>query len=351
MRKLSPDKWALYSAALLAVMGLSVLLTRTPRWRNPPLWIHPLYAVITATTCRLLIPNWVQDELFSPGGVLLLGTFLPIHNSIVALCTVSSSDDELWLQYWITWGSLSFLTEFMDDTTAYLPKAGEHWYEFEFFTVLWLVLPYTNGAAVVYDKVTKPYLTPMAQKLAIKMEGWIQLLLSLVSTSYIWTVWYLFTWLPEEQRRFVVVAIGTAYPMAASIVALSIQTDKNQKQFMVTKESMMVTKWLTYWATYMLLFVSMDYLENFVGHIRGFYSLCAFATLYLAVPLFDGADVVFRQILVPLSGQYENLLLRDIWLIKQDMILKMPEKKQKSMLARASAVFTQSDHSVNEKES
>ena len=347
MRKLSPDKWTLYGVALLTVTLLSVFLKRIPRWKKPPLWIHPLYAVVTAAICRMLIPDWVQDELFSPGGVLLVGTFLPIYNSIVALCTVSSRDDEVWLQYWITWGSLSFLTEFMDNITAYLPQAGEHWYEFELFTVLWLVLPYTNGAGVVYDYITKPYLTPIAQRLAIKMQGWVQLLLSLVNTSYIWTVWYVFTWLPEEQRRFVVIAVGTAYPLAASIVALGIQgddaTDKRQKQAVITTDTLMVTKWLTYWATYMLLFVAMDYLENFVGHIRGFYSLCVFATLYLALPMFDGAQVVFRRILVPLSGQYETLLLRDIWIMKQDILLKMPENKQRSMMARASAVFTESD--------
>ncbi|GAX29620.1 hypothetical protein FisN_3Lh113 [Fistulifera solaris] len=355
MKELSVEKWALYGAALVTIVLLSVVLQRIPRWRKPPLWVHPVYAAITAAICRLLIPDWIQDELFSPGGVLLVGTILPVYNSIVALCTVSFRDDEVWLQYWITWGSLSFLTEFMDNITVYLPQAGEHWYEFELFTVLWLVLPFTNGAAVVYDSITKPYLTPIAQKLAIKMQGWIQLLLSLVNTSYLWTVWYLFTWLPEEQRRFIVIAVGTAYPLAASIVALGMQADniagKTRKLATVTTESLMVTKWLTYWATYMLLFVAMDYLENFVGHIRGFYSLCVFATLYLALPMFDGAEVIFRRVLVPLTGQYETLILRDIWLMKQDILAKLPENKQKNMMTRASAVFAEIDEMLNDKES
>jgi hypothetical protein len=38
------------------------------------------------------------------------------------------------------------------------------------------------------------------------------------------------------------------------------------------------TFWLTYWSAYSILFL--DWLENFVGHIRGFYSICLVATVH-----------------------------------------------------------------------
>lgn len=73
---------------------------------------------------------------------------------------------------------------------------------------------------------------------------------------------------PEEQRRFAVVAVGTVYPMAASTIAITTKNDGSDDTF-----------WLTYWSCFSLLFVAMDYLENFVGSIRGFYSLCLVATI------------------------------------------------------------------------
>ena len=74
------------------------------------------------------------------------------------------------------------------------------------------------------------------------------------------------------------------YPIAASTVALTTKEDGTDDTF-----------WLTYWSCFSLLFLCMDYLENFVGGIPGFYSVCMAATIYLFLPLFDGANVVFRS--------------------------------------------------------
>ena len=40
------------------------------------------------------------------------------------------------------------------------------------------------------------------------------------------------------------------------------------------------------------LFLLMDYLENFVGAIPGFYSIVLCCTIYLMLPLFRGAEQV-----------------------------------------------------------
>ena len=274
MREIPAGKVSLYAVGVVGTVALSFLLRRIPRVRKFRIWMHGLYLVGVAATLFLL-PEWLQDEIFSPGGVLLVGTILPVYNSIVAVCSIDAEDDKQFLQYWMAWGALSFLTEFMDDITAHLPSAGEHWFEFEFFTVMWLILPFTNGSGLFYDKITEPFLTPIAKKVQSKMEGWISAVLALVNTSYIWMIWFAFVRLPESQRRFVVVGLGTIYPIAASIVAVSqkdqvipgLQTSSNK----AVSGNTMITYWLTYWSTYMLLFVIMDYIENFVGHIRGFY--------------------------------------------------------------------------------
>lgn len=351
MREIPPEKIGLYVGAMVGTIALTLVLRFVPRVRKPPLWAHPLYLVAVAAALRWL-PEWIQDEIFSPGGVVLVGTFLPVYSSVVAVCTLDSADDTTWLQFWMTWGSLSFLTEFMDDITARLPQAGEHWFEFEFFLVIWLASPFTNGAAVTYDHITRPYITPLAQRINAQMEGWIQALLALVNTSYIWLVWYTFVRMPEEQRRFIVVFVGTAYPMAASIVAISQKVDADKESGSthgVSDSSFLVTNWLTYWCCYMLLFVAMDYLENFLGHILGFYSLCGFATLYLALPMFNGAEVVFRRVLVPLSGQYEELMMRDAWLVRRNIVASIPDKQRHKVLTRAAAMFAPSEPSATSK--
>lgn len=128
------------------------LMQRIQRTRGKkPLW-HLLY-LVGVVVVLVLIPGFIQDEIFSPGGVLVLGTLWPVYASIRAICSIGEEDDTAWLQFWIASASLSFSTEFMDNITKYLPAAGEHWYEFEFFFNLWLILPMTDGAALIYDKV------------------------------------------------------------------------------------------------------------------------------------------------------------------------------------------------------
>jgi hypothetical protein len=41
------------------------------------------------------------------------------------------------------------------------------------------------------------------------------------------------------------------------------------------------------------------------------------AALFLFLPMFDGANVVFRRVLVPLCGQYEEMLLHDAFLVRK----------------------------------
>jgi len=193
------------------------------------------------------------------------------------------------------------------------------------------MLPFTDGSRLIFDVFTKPYLSPILTKLKSKFEGYGQIIFAGVNTSYLWFMWFAFMSMPEEARRFLVVGLGTVYPMIASTVALATECKRQEERF-----------WLTYWSCYSLLFIMMDYLENFVGHIRGFYSLCAMATLWLFLPMFQGAEDVFRRVLVPLSGQYENLMLFDAYLVKLGVEESIPSDKQDQVLSKVADIFYKS---------
>jgi hypothetical protein len=64
--------------------------------------------------------------------------------------------------------------------------------------------------------------------------------------------------------------------------------------------------------------------------------------------MFRGADVVFRNVLVPLTGQYENMLLRDALLVRREMERTIKPKFIKSVRVKAAEMFL-NDNDVNEK--
>ena len=67
-----------------------------------------------------------------------------------------------------------------------------------------------------------------------------------------------------------------------------------------------------------------------MGWIPGFYSLIIFSSIYLMLPMFQGADKVFRKILVPLAGLDEMLMLRDAIGVKRSMLKTLnPERAKK----------------------
>lgn len=279
-------------------------------------------AIVSVT----LVPESIQDFLFSEGGVLVVGTMIPIYESIVAVCTFGETDDIEWLQYWIVSATLTYSTEFMDTIAETVPFVAEHWYELEFFLTLWILLPWTDGSTLIYDVFTAKFIAPLCHGAKGAMEGKFQYLMAMVNSGYLWILWSTFLTLPEEARRFVVVAVGTVYPIVASTVAVATKSDES-------------TFWLTYWSCYSVLFVLMDYLETFVGSIRGFYSICLCMTVYLFLPMFRGAEVVFRRILVPLSGQYENMLLRDTLIVRKEMEKNIAPTMHKKVMKRAADVF------------
>ena len=220
MREIDLERIVNYGVLIGILCGMIPLLHRLPRTRGKNILFQVGYFAVVGLTIAFL-PADIQEDIFSPGGVVVVGTVLPVYESIVAVCTPGEEDDTAWLQYWVAAGFLTYTTEWIDTIKETFPNGGEHWYEFEFFITLWLLLPFTDGASLIYDVFTEPYVAPTARKLKTKFEGWISFIVTMVNISYMYLLWFTFMSLPEEARRFMCVAVGTIYPGVASIVAIT----------------------------------------------------------------------------------------------------------------------------------
>jgi len=125
------------------------------------------------------------------------------------------------------------------------------------------------------------------------------------------------------------IGIGVVFPIASSICAI------------VTPDTSDDTVWLTYWSAFGTLFLVVDLLENFLGKVPGFYTLSIFITVYLMLPMFHGAEKVFRHILVPLANLQEELIRKDAEVIKNEVMRKVPEKDRVRLMKSIADTFHQ----------
>ncbi|TGO26154.1 hypothetical protein BPAE_0065g00310 [Botrytis paeoniae] len=91
---------------------------------------------------------------FNIGGQLLTnlaGFVLPGYYSLDALFSTGKADDTQWLTYWVVF---AFLTVFESLFTVvyWFP----FYYTFKFILVLWLALPITSGAQIVFRSFISP---------------------------------------------------------------------------------------------------------------------------------------------------------------------------------------------------
>jgi len=80
-----------------------------------------------------------------------VGFAIPAYYSLSALFTTGSADDTQWLTYWVVY---AFLNVFESAVNAvyWFP----FYFTFKFVLVLWMALPQTNGAQIVFRSVLQP---------------------------------------------------------------------------------------------------------------------------------------------------------------------------------------------------
>jgi len=101
-----------------------------------------------------LISTYFFLIFFNIGGQFLTniaGFVIPGYYSLEALFSSVKSDDTQWLTYWVVF---AFLTVFESAVNAvyWFP----FYYTFKFILVLWLALPVTGGAQIVFRSFLQP---------------------------------------------------------------------------------------------------------------------------------------------------------------------------------------------------
>lgn len=91
---------------------------------------------------------------YSAAGFLtnLIGFFIPAYFSLKALESPQPQDDIQWLTYWVVFGMFTFLETFSSIVLYYVPW----YYTIKTLAIVWLMLPQTQGAKMVYSKVIRP---------------------------------------------------------------------------------------------------------------------------------------------------------------------------------------------------
>ncbi|GAA95906.1 uncharacterized protein L969DRAFT_69848 [Mixia osmundae IAM 14324] len=80
-----------------------------------------------------------------------IGWIIPAYYSLKALETPASGDDTQWLTYWVVFGLFQTF-ENLISVVSYFP----YWYTVKTAFTLYLILPQTRGAEVIYHKALRP---------------------------------------------------------------------------------------------------------------------------------------------------------------------------------------------------
>ncbi|XP_043706266.1 HVA22-like protein a [Telopea speciosissima] len=77
----------------------------------------------------------------------------PLYASIRAIETKSRLDDQQWLTYWVLYSMITLFELTLAKVIEWLP----FWSYAKLIVTCWLVLPYFNGAAYVYEHFVRPF--------------------------------------------------------------------------------------------------------------------------------------------------------------------------------------------------
>ncbi|KAL3646468.1 HVA22-like protein c [Castilleja foliolosa] len=83
----------------------------------------------------------------------LVSLVFPLYCSIKAIETKSLADDQQWLTYWVLYSLITLFELTFSKVLEWFPI----WSYVKLVGVCWLVLPYFNGAAYVYQHFIRPF--------------------------------------------------------------------------------------------------------------------------------------------------------------------------------------------------
>jgi receptor expression-enhancing protein 5/6 len=88
------------------------------------------------------------------GGIIskLVGYFYPAFESFKALETARGVDDRKWLTYWVVFGLLTLIEHPLYSVLSMVP----FYFFIKMLFLVWLYLPMTDGAQVIYEKWVQP---------------------------------------------------------------------------------------------------------------------------------------------------------------------------------------------------
>ena len=175
-----------------------------------------------------ILPPGLSRVIFSPPSVALLGTVFPAVESVRAAVTDSGSDDRTWLMYWVIHGIFQYSTEFMDQLAMKYDIVYKYWHTFEVLAIIWLVLPTTDGATLIYKAIAQPYLVPIMQPIKNMADSWISALaLTTINAGYICWFSFVFMSLPVMVKRNAVMAVGSMRLVGQGSVKLGAGSNRH----------------------------------------------------------------------------------------------------------------------------
>lgn len=214
-----PDWIIQFLCSLGALIVVAVAYHWGPQSISQRKWIPHVVAVIVLVLICVLLPTAYAKYMFTPLTMVTMGTFFPIYEvsyfvhvimcrraresfsltditilsllkSVRAVCTPLEDDDKAWLQYWMVGGVLFMGTEWVG--RAMSETSAVYWYEVSSFFFVWLYYPLTNGANLIYEYFTKPYISPRVKPLATKMNNAIMALYQAMTNAvHLWYVFFL----------------------------------------------------------------------------------------------------------------------------------------------------------------
>ena len=236
---------AAWAATALVMIVAAMWLHHVPPTRGRWMSAHAVFAS-AMVAILLLTPAAYQDMLFSEAGVAVVTLLYPLLESVRAVATLTTDDDTRWLQYWISAGLYLLSTEWLDSVRNQSEVVADYWFTGAFFFHLWLQLPFTDGSTLLYDSFIKRFIVPLIRPFAasVSSDSWItSIYTQAINCSHLYGCYMFFIMLPGVLKRFLFIVVGTAYPLVASITAVTTEDDSNDD-----------TQWLLYWCVFLILF-------------------------------------------------------------------------------------------------